>query len=1466
MNHKNGVAVMRKYIFLIVFFFPLSIMAQDVKTLTTEFETLFSSLHGSERKELVATGVEVWTSSFLSNEEKTTLHGVLEQLQVLRMPVNPDIASYLRCINVFQAKNERENLHVWLDGLVAVLESKQRRKNDISSYLQATSRIVCDGVLFVTSTHKWIGRGKYTWSASPDMRVDIKGGDIVCKTLKDSIFIHDVTEAGMDVMSSKLYGKGGRVWWNSNTDSLFTNLRDWQIDMTQSEYTADSVDFIYEKRFAHSILGKIHDNASKYSRVKAEPFPAFSSYSIDIKIDSIFPCMFFRGGVSYEGMKFTGFGTESSPACVHITPNDTIHFYAYSQRFQIDSSRILGNTSHIKLPLDKGVFSHSDVNFAYTADNNTVYVKRITEQSLNTPFKDDYHQILFNVEKIEWNVDSIYMDMSMNNRSGLMKAQVESFNFFSVGIYDKMQEMDDIHPLNALQKVGMELKSNTFTLDQYAEKMRLPVDQLRKQLIILSYKDFLEYDEKRDAVTLKQRLFDYTSARVGRKDYDDICFDSHPLKNEINARLNLKNYDLRIFGVEKFTISKAKDIYVEPVDHAVVMKKNRDMEFNGKLKAGMFDMYGTNLYFSYDKYKIDLTHVDSTGMYLADKQTGKRGIRLNSKIMDITGDILIDKPGNKSGSKANEGFPVFNSTQKSYVYFDDKSIRNGVYKRDSFYFVVEPYTLKDINQGDKFRYAFNGTLVSNIVPDIVDTLLLMKDNTLGMRYKSPDRGITLYDRGNIVSRFSLDQNGFIADGRVSLNSSNFQSKEIILYPDSMLAQTPLLKVQAITSGRPNASGEQIGIRYFRSRGRLQAVSSEKPFEVYDNRVKHEGTLFVYDNTMDASGMLKLKSAILHSKLFNMKANNILSASTDLSLASFANQNIQLNTSDVRTDIDMVANKGTFTNNVDANQAEFPASRYRCTFKSFTWYMDKDYLNIGIEDERELARLWRIETDSLIPVIGRNVFVSTDKKTDSLRFIAPLAKYDLKTGDIDCQWVNHIDMANARFYPDKGNIYIGGTGDIREFTNSRLLCERTDSTKQLNKVTLKLTGRHKFNGSGDFIYISEEKVSTVIRFIEMGVDSTNCFYAKADIAADNAIGLNKGFNYKGNIYLYSRKPDLFFRGYVALTTPDTYLKHTWLRVNTFLNSKQIRIPVDVENRNDANQRIFNGIYLNVDKTTRPYAAFQSSREFYNDDLVLGGKGILAWSGLMKTYSIKDTLRDDNYHVSYNPQREIVSAYGNLDFNMTCPGVVQRQVGNISYNLKEEQLQMDDVLYSVDFTLLKKMEAVMLKDFTEKKKNMTVGYSLVNKLSTIYGKPAMPGIMKQLGHNGNNIPDSLGRLLVLDSLSFTWNPEFKAYYADGEVNVLAFRKKPSEKIMNVKMALVRRRVGDELYIYLYDDKLWYYFEYTGKTLFTLSSNEEYNTILQNEKAENKIIRDKNKLELYTITLCPDSKRQRFLKRAK
>lgn len=1453
-----------KFCLILCLFFPNFSWGQDTKAWTEKMETIFKMLRPADRKTLTEGYIATMSSPMLSSDEKMLVDSLFQGLQDLHVTVSPELQNYILCVSSFCIRGEKDNLKVWLQGMRKALIATDRRRTIVKSYLDSTTPLACQQILFDGSSHQWKVNGKVTWHTGEPIRVHFQDGELLCMTRKDTIRVAG-TSGDCNLGTDVLTAQGGKVEWKNAKDIIFAELNRYRVSLKNSTYTADSVWFHYDAKYNTPFLGQLKDNALKYTPDKNIVYPEFSSYRTDIEIRDIHEGINFLGGITYRGIKFSGTGTDEHPALLKITPHASTGMKLYSKQFLFDSLRIMSGHSAMEIVMDDGEITHSDINFQYSDAQRSVTIKRISEQSTHLPFKDSYHCILFDMEEIFWPLDSTYMEMRMGSRSGLFKATIESANFFTDNVYDNIQGMDETHPLNALLKCSLQLKSDVFTIEEYAGFLRKPADQLRKQIVLLSYNDFVNYNQAKDEVTLKQRLFDYTKARVGKQDYDNIRFSSQPGKTRVNAILDLRNYTLRILGVEKCMISEARNIYVEPFDNQVMMRKNRDMSFNGRLNAGMFDMYGRNMLFSYDKFSVVLSKMDSTTMYIAGQNKNARGKKVGSLIRGLTGEVVIDKPNNKSGKEDDPGYPILNSTQESFVYFDDPSIQGGKYKRDSFYYQISPYQIKGINDAERYQYSFDGTLVSNIVSPIRDTLRLLEDNGLGMTYKTTATGVELYGKGRLYDQITLSKRGFLAKGRVDMNKSDFSSDTILMLPRQMLAHTKEITVNAVKDMRPVATGKEVRIEYLPATGSLQATSVAVPFDVYGGRVKHTGSLLVYENLLDASGKMELEGASMKSSLFNLKANDIFSKSMSLNITSALDKNIWLTTMDVTATVDMLANKAKFNNNKETNRVEFSSCRYSCSFENFVWYMKDGYLNIGVEDQAQLAEMWKIENTDSLPKAGRNVFVSTNRLLDSLSFIAPLARYELQSGNMICSWVKYIDVANGRFYPNKGDVYIHDKGDIKEFEAGKLLCERADTNRMLTDVKFTLKGRNEFNGSGDFTYVSEEKKESAIHFTEIGVDTLKLVYAKAVLKEDAPLALNEGLNFKGNMILYSCQPDFYFDGYAGLSVQDSLMEHSWVTVKDYLDSKHIQIPLKVENRNDKQQRIYNGIYLNTDVTFEPYAAFLSNRLFYNDDLLVGGEGRMEWARGIKQYVISDTLRDDYYRFRYDPSVGTVSSEGLVNLDLKLPGVRQRVAGDVIYDMKKKELKIRDVLYMVDFSLLNRMESVILKDFADKKLRMIdVGNSLREKIYKAYGKACVPLLEKQLSNVMGNIPDSLNHFFVLDGLDFKWNDKTHSYIADGQISVVSMKGNPIAKVMNVKMELLRKRSGNQYFMYLYDERMWYYFEYADQSLYTLSSNEEYNNIVKTEKAEKKVIQTKEKETLYTITLCPESKKERFLER--
>ena len=139
-------------------------------------------------------------------------------------------------------------------------------------------------------------------------------------------------------------------------------------------------------------------------------------------------------------------------------------------------------------------------------------------------------------------------------------------------------------------------------------RYRLP--QIQAMMFNLANMGFISYDLDNNKVYIKEKIYYFLLSRAGKVDYDVIQFNS-VTKDENNATINLLNFDLKLNGVKTVYLSDSQNVYIYPKDEQLVVKKNRDFDFDGRIHAGLFDFYGKLFSFSYDKFKIDMPVSDS---------------------------------------------------------------------------------------------------------------------------------------------------------------------------------------------------------------------------------------------------------------------------------------------------------------------------------------------------------------------------------------------------------------------------------------------------------------------------------------------------------------------------------------------------------------------------------------------------------------------------------------------------------------------------------------------------------------------------------------------------------------------------------------------------------------------------------------------------------------------------------------
>ena len=115
----------------------------------------------------------------------------------------------------------------------------------------------------------------------------------------------------------------------------------------------------------------------------------------------------------------------------------------------------------------------------------------------------------------------------------------------------------------------------------------------------------------------------------------------------------------------------------------------------------------------------------------------------------------------------------------------------------------------------------------------------------------------------------------------------------------------------------------------------------------------------------------------------------------------------------------------------------------------------------------------------------------------------------------------------------------------------------------------------------------------------------------------------------------------------------------------------------------------------------------------------------------------------------------------------------------------------------------------------------------------------------------LPEEIKQILLFSNIDFVWDSGERSFWADGEADLAYLNEYIVNKKVKVKAELMRKRSGNSLDMYIeFDENTWVYFTYKNNMMQTLSSNKEYNQIVQALKAEDR----KQKGEAFTFIMSP------------
>jgi hypothetical protein len=1462
------------HILAFIILFTFQSYAQNNNTFsnnTEEFlpkmEELFESATDKKyTKSYLIKLTKFWHSQYLDEDKKLHIINNCNALANKKARPQPDFETYLNTVmDYLMADISKSSLDAWDNALTNLIKQKRIPLRKINSFLQTTHNLLLHNTIYLTPSNHWKANNNQ-WELTykeKDLIATFPNLKLTCFSKNDSIQIFN-TSGTFNYTTNIWKGDKGRITWERSgfsADSVYAVFDKYTVPFKDAEVKIDTVRFYNTIYFDHVLYGNLRHKVMNINSPEGAKYPQFTSTEQRFKLDNIHPNLNYEGGFAQNGAKFLGAGTYKNPAKITIYRNDTLFLTAKSLHFSLRKNQIMSNDTEIRFQLDTGFVYHPGLIFKFIVDKNELHLIRNGEGLAISPYFNTFHNVSMDIELLSWNLDKTVMHLKMVSGAAENLGAFESLSYFRENFYNQLQGMDAIHPLQGLKKCSRYYKGKSFTASDYARMMGFPENQIRQQIIKLSFYGFIGYNVNTDEIKIRQRLNDYLLFRLKKKDYDVIRFTSHTSGSVPNAQIDLKNYDLNINGVKSIAISDNQNVVFFPRNEKILLKRNRNFTFDGVINAGMLNLYGDGFKFSYDDFLIDMKNIDSVRMKV---QTGELDYFGNPKltyvrntIEKLSGQLQIDKPTNKSGAKYYSEYPILNSSTETFVYFDMPEIQNGQYKRDKFYFKLQPFTLDSISKLTRKNFDFAGTFVSNIFPTFDENLTVQKDFSLGFTLSSPEEGYNIYDkRAKFINNIDLSNKGLRGNGTLQYITSTSKSENFLFLPQETSGQTYDFLVDKREEGTeyPDVKGKYNHISYLPYQDKLISTSQEEAFSLFNNETQLSGSITISKFGAKGKGTFYMDNANLISPNMTFGGHTVLADSSNFNLVGKTVQDISFNTTNLISNIDFETRQGTFVSQAGGSMVNFTDNRYVSYINEFSWNMDLNYIYLGASGSEG------------------NRFISTHRRQDSLEFRVPLARYDVENKVIYAQEVKNIKVADVNMILNNGLVTIREDADMAPLDSVLIVLKDSTHNHTIKNSHIKIEGKYDYSGYGEYDYVNGNGKTYTIQFNDIGLNDDLRTFAKGNIPESDLFTFDKHFTFKGKTELNATEKHLTFDGGVQMLHQCSGGPQMYTYFNAKIDPENILIPIGEEPVNFERKNIHRDFYLTKD-SAHIYSTFLQHHKDYSDIPIISANGYLHFNEKNNAYEIASLAKINNPDTTgvlfqYSNTTCNVLAEGNLNLAIDLDQLKLKAAGSIIDDRRNNKISLSTLLgidfFFNDIATNQMVAAILSSKATESKlsditfqKRMAEWVDIKDAAHITQKKKAQGQIpeLKKL----------IDQMFIFGNIDFRFDGKSHAYIADGKADLNLIRDFNINKKVDVKAEIVKKRSGNSLDMFLqFDDETWFYFSYKSGMMQTLSSDASYNTTIQTLNTEERKMKTSFGEKSFTFILSPITKLNRFTKR--
>ncbi len=1412
---------------------------------------------------------------------------------MLKSRINKNIEFYkfLQIISSLK-KSSKSNFDIWLTKLVLMSRSNKTTSTGFKEFVNQIHALVYKKYVYESNLYNWkTSSNKYQFTLNNEkFQVSFKKTDLIgiyelADTVASKLVIKS-TQGRYDPLIKRWFGSKGRVTWEKygySAEEMYAVLSDYEIYLINTKYRIDSVTYYNKKLLSVPAKGLLEDQATPYAE-KRNVFPTFSSYRFNYSVKSQMKSVSLRGGVKMEGARLYTSGTEVSPAVLKLVDKGKVFMKVQSKSIYQDKDILNTKKAKVSLYISKGdSITHPESNI--TLQNNTLKITRNTKGAGQNPFFNSYQRLEMFCDQIEWELGSKSLFFYSKQ-----EAIFKSYEFFSREEFESLKMYDEKNPLFSLNNFVREKTMKSFRAEQntsfhvlqYARFLKKDPAAVRHRLMDLWYLGYVDYSVETQMVTVKSKILFHINSFLGLSDYDNIFILSN-LPNAtrsgyygyLNAIYDLSNNDLTLRGVNDVTFSRKKGVRAKiGPKKKIVVKKDRYMELDGVMQVGFAKIYSDNFKFDYVNFNIKFQNADSIKYKVVTKidRGYVQAADIQSVQEKVTGEVIIDAKGNRSGVKAARHYPKFKSTQDSYVYYDKRNKNGDIYNREKFYFKCYPFEL------DSMAYLMENSLnmrgymeTGGIVPGFEEKLSMQQDESLGFVHQTGS-GVSLFKgKGNFSSdgskqaTVSLSNQGFGGAGEVNWLATKIQAEDFIFFPDSMNAKAKNFTIQQTSASYgggeyPAVTGEEVYINWNSAKDKIVCTTDTVPLLMYGNKAKMKGELTFTPKTLTGNGDVEIEEGIIKSvDEIDFKENSFFTEKADFSLKDYTKDTLSMQAYNLKSYIDFNAGKSVFQSNTNGSKVSFSQNDYVNKTNHFVWHQGKRQVDLNHSlgyytrynsgeiplDSVKLLNQYKFGPGAFVESDESLEFISTNINQDSLKFRGATAVFDAKKNEIIVENVRKIEIADIQVVPST-EVIIRKKADMKKLMGTSV---KAKGKHNIADVDIKIFGLNKYNASsGTYLYIDESGNTQNIQFSTLYYDEQKAAsVANADIKEEMNFTLSPDFKFHGDVHFNAKDEYLLFEG---LTKMNEFcdVKHDWFYFSSHINPDSVYIPMNpnlnmgVDNNEIA---VFADIMAAADSVhifpaileTDPFGGTSKSIFTVRDSIYYlhcdkknkGHKYVITTKEKHKYDSLPG-----NY-LKYDTKNCYLNTEGKFDYiRRMHPGVKNVASGKYRHNLKTNRISLDNMIY-FDFHFSKKLTDIIVENLNSAQSYKPIDPakdSYRKNLNELLGISQTNSFLQELSINPLNpsIPKNLKHQVVFSDVNLKWDQKSESFKSSGDIGIITIGDKLVNKYFKGYFQIKKKYRGDVIKFYFETGpNQWFYFYFQENMLFTFSSNSDFNNAI-------------------------------------